>query len=302
METQEKLRFDTLYQNHLTTLTLQGKAAKTIEAYTRALRRLADFVDRCPDDVSIDELKAFFAALIKSHSWSTVKLDLNGLRFFYRYVLERDLPWLDIVRPPKVQSLPDILTCDEIASIIRQTRQPQLQAFWFVTYSMGLRLGETLNITVHDIDRQRRTLHIRHGKGRKDRFVILPNITLRVLERLWREHRHPHWLFPARINGTALADKAQHRGTVQKAFASACQDAGINKHVSIHSLRHSYATHLIEAGLNLRSLQEQLGHADPKTTVRYVRLTERSQNNSADLIETIVERLAQALRQQRRQP
>jgi integrase/recombinase XerD len=239
-----------------------------------------------------------FATLIETHSWSTVKLDLNGLRFFYRHVLARDLPWLDIVRPPKVQSLPDILTSEEIAGIIRHTRQPQLQAFWFVTYSMGLRLGETLHITVHDIDRQRRTLHIRHGKGRKDRFVMLPNMTVRVLERLWREHRHPRWLFPAKAN--ALADKPQHRGTVQKAFASACQDASINKHVSIHSLRHSYATHLIEAGLNLRSLQEQLGHTDPKTTVRYVRLTERSQQRSAELIEGVIERLAQALRQQRR--
>jgi site-specific recombinase XerD len=301
MDTQEKLRFDVLYQNHLTTLTLQGKATKTIDAYSRAVRRLAAFVDRCPDDVSVDELRSFFAALIKSHAWSTVKLDLNGLRFFYRYVLARELPWLDIVRPPKVQSLPDILTCEEVANIIHRTRDPQLQAFWFVTYSMGLRLGETLNLTVHDIDRQRRTLHIRHGKGRKDRFVILPDMTLRVLERLWREHRHPRRLFPAKASAGA-ADKVRHRGTVQRAFRRACQDAGINKRVSIHSLRHSYATHLIEAGLNLRSLQQQLGHADPNTTVRYVRLSERTQNNSAELIDDVIARLTHALRYPRRQP
>lgn len=296
MNQNEKLRFDTLYQNLLTALTLQGKADKTVDAYTRAVRRLTDAVDRCPDDVTVDELKCFFAGLIESHSWSTVKLDLNGLRFFFRYVLERDLPWLDIVRPPKVQSLPDVLTCDEIAAIIQRTHQPQLQAFWFVTYSLGLRLGETLNITVHDIDRARRTLHIRHGKGRKDRFVILPNMTLRVLERLWRQHRHPRWLFPGKAGGTGPAEKTLHRGSVQKAFAAACRDAAIHKHVSIHSLRHSYATHLIETGLNLRSLQQLLGHADPKTTVGYVRLTETSQHHSADLINHLIARLAGALR------
>lgn len=301
MDTQEKLRFDTLYQNHLTTLTLQGKSAKTIDAYSRAVRRLGEYLDRCPDNASIDELKSFFTALLETHSWSTVKLDLNGLRFFYRFVLKRDLPWLEIVRPPKVQSLPDILTCEELARIIHHTRDQQLQAFWFVTYSMGLRLGETLNMTVHDIDRQRMTLHIRHGKGRKDRFVILSAMALRVLERLWHQHRHPRWLFPAKTSA-GVADKVRHRGTVQRAFSRARHDAGINKRVSIHSLRHSYATHLIEAGLNLRSLQEQLGHADSNTTVRYVRLSERTQNNSANLIEDVVARLTDALRHQRRQP
>jgi len=300
MDAQEKLRFNALYQNHLTALTLQGKASKTIDAYARAVRRLAAYLDRCPDNAGVDDLQAFFAALLKSHSWSTVKLDLNGLRFFYKHVLERELPWLDIVRPPKVQSLPDILSCEEIARIIHHTRDPQLQAFWFVTYSMGLRLSETLNITVHDIDRQRRTLHVRHGKGHKDRFVFLPAMTLRILERLWCSHRDPRWLFPASTSGAA-ANKPRHRGTVQRAFTRACQDAGINKRVSIHSLRHSYATHLIEVGLNLRSLQEQLGHTDPNTTVRYVRLTEKSRHHSADLIEDVVTRLTHSLRHQRRQ-
>ena len=120
------------------------------------------------------------------------------MRFFYKHVLDQQLPWLDIVKPPKVQSIPAILTPDEIASIIHQTRDLRLQSFWFITYSMGLRLSETLNITVADIDRERHTLHVRQSKGRKDRFVILPQMSLAVLQRLWRSHRHPRLLFPGK--------------------------------------------------------------------------------------------------------
>lgn len=297
MDPKEKSRFDTLYQKHLAALKRQGKADKTIDAYARAVRRLVDFVDHSPENITMDELKSFFSALIDTHSWSTVKLDLNGLRFFYKHVLKLELPWLDIVKPPKVQSMPDILSPDEIAMIIHQTRDLRLQSFWFITYSMGLRLSETLNITVADIDRQRYTVHVRQSKGRKDRFVILPQMSLAVLQRLWRSHRHPHLLFPGKpgIKGDHAA-KPMHRSTTQRAFSRACHAGNIRKHVSIHSLRHSYATHLIEAGLNLRSLQQQLGHSDPQTTARYVRLTEKSQQDSADLINHTITILASALR------
>jgi len=289
MNPAEKSRFDTLYQKHLDLLKLQGKADKTIDAYSRAVRRLATFLDRCPDSASHEDLQAHFSALIDSHSWSTVKLDLNGLRFFYRHTLQQELPWLDIVKPPKVQSMPDVLTVDEIADIIENTRQMRLKAFWFITYAMGLRLGETLNLRVGDIDRARMTVHIRHGKGRKDRFVILPTLALAMLEQLWHSHRHPRFLFPGR--GPAPAETVMYRGTAQRAFKRVCQQCGIQKQVSIHSLRHSYATHLIEAGLNLRSLQQQLGHSDPQTTARYVRLTEKSVDNSAQLMNQLLSQL-----------
>lgn len=297
MDPKEQYRFDQLYQKHLTALTLQGKADRTIDAYARAVRRVAEFADRCPDDLTPDELKAFFSGLIDSHSWSTVKLDLNGLRFFYRHTVNRDLPWLDIVRPPKAQSLPDILTTAELAAIIHRTNDQRLQAFWFVTYSLGLRLAEAINLEVGDIDRARMLVHVRHGKGRKDRFVILPKLTLRVLQRLWLSHRHPSLLFPSRAAANQ-AHKTIHRATVQRAFKRICRQCAIHKHVSIHSLRHSYATHLIEAGLNLKSLQQQLGHADPQTTARYVRLTDKSTENTTTLINTTIDLLAAALRQQ----
>lgn len=297
MTPKDQARLDHLYDQHLRALKRHGKAQKTIEAYGRAVRRLAEFVDDCPDALSTDTLNAYFEWLIDSRGWSTVKLDRNGIRFFYEEVLGQSMPWLDMVRPPKVQSMPDVLTIDEIARLVCVTRQRCFRVFWLATYSMGLRLGETLNLQISDIDSARMRVHIRLGKGKKDRFVILPTITLKALRAYWAEHRHPQWLFPGR--GGALSEpvaRVMDRGTTQRAFKRAAADARIRKQVSIHSLRHSYATHLVEAGLNLRGVQDQLGHASPTTTARYVRMTEVSRQLQDDTINGLVDRLTAAVR------
>ncbi|MDN5939352.1 MAG: site-specific integrase [Salinisphaera sp.] len=276
MQASEQTRFEALYAKHLTALKLQGKAAKTIDSYARAVRRVARAFDRCPDDLSVEELRHYFAAYIDSHSWSAVKIDRNALRFFHEHVLGRDLPWIAMLKPPIVRALPDVLTQEEIARIILGSRELRYKSFWWVTYSMGLRLSEALYLQVGDIDRARMQVHVRLGKGRKDRFVHLPELTLKVLVRQWRSHRHPRLLFPGRAgaDGTPAAC-VMDRGGTQKAFARVVADVGIRKKVSIHSLRHGYATHLMEAGLHLRGVQTLLGHACPKTTARYVRMTEK---------------------------
>lgn len=297
MNPKEQARFDTVYQQHLRALKRHGKAPKTIEAYGRGVRRLAEFVDQCPDDLSTDTLNAYFEQLIDTHAWSTVKLDRNGIRFFYEQILGKTMPWLDMVRPPKVQALPDVLTIDEIARLVQCTRERRFRVFWLATYSMGLRLGETLKLEVADIDSARMRVHVRLGKGKKDRFVILPSMTLKALRLWWVEHRHPRWLFPARGHSPSrTAAQVMDRGTTQRAFKRAAADARIRKRVSIHSLRHSYATHLVEAGLNLRGVQDQLGHASPTTTARYVRMTETSRQHQDTAINALVERLTAAVR------
>ena len=292
MNQQEQSRFDTLYQKHLTMLKLQGKADKTIEAYARAVRRLASFLDRCPAQVDNDELKAYFTQLLDTRSWSTVKLDKHGIRFFFEHTLGQPMPWLRAVKAPKTQVLPDILTPREVSTLISRTEKMSIAAFWFVTYSLGLRLGECLHLHSSDIDRQRQLVHVRRGKGNKDRFVILPRATLAVLTDLWHSHRHPVLLFPASANTTGV----MHRGTLQRAFKGVCADCNIHKRVSIHSLRHSYATHLIEAGLDLNTLRQQLGHADLKTTSRYVCMTEVSHAHSNTLVNDLMTPLHQAWR------
>ncbi|TKG60727.1 integrase, partial [Vibrio tasmaniensis] len=167
-------RYNALYEQHLTNLKLQGKRPATIDAYSRAVRRITAHFDRVPDTLTTADLKQFFASLIQTHSWSTIKLDRNGLQFFYRYTLGKQWKWLNIVKPPQVKRLPDILTPQQISSLINHTRQARYQVFFLTLYSMGLRLGEGLNLTVHDIDSQTMRVHIREGKGGKDRMVPLP--------------------------------------------------------------------------------------------------------------------------------
>jgi len=294
MQPREKSRFTKLYNKHLRALKLKGLAPKTIEAYSRGVRRLAESLDRCPVDVTKDEIDDYFARLLETHSWATIKVDRNGIRFFYEEVLGKQLPWIDFAEAPKTQRLPDILTQTEIARIIRATRRFDLRCFWFVTYSLGLRLGETLRIEVGDIDRERRQLHVRNAKGNKDRFVILPAMTLTVLRKLWTQHRHPRLLFPGRDG--AKASRPMHRGNIQRGFQLAVADAGIHKRVSIHSLRHSYATHMIEAGLTLSDVQHQLGHACPKTTARYLRRTDTTTADAEHKIDVLVHVLTETLR------
>ncbi|MEZ8051005.1 tyrosine-type recombinase/integrase, partial [Vibrio sp. 1F169] len=157
-------RYNALYEQHLTNLKLQGKRPATIDAYSRAVRRITAHFDRVPDTLTTADLKQFFASLIQTHSWSTIKLDRNGLQFFYRYTLGKQWEWLNIVKPPQVKRLPDILTPQQVSSLINHTRQARYQVFFLTLYSMGLRLGEGLNLTVHDIDSQTMRVHIREGK------------------------------------------------------------------------------------------------------------------------------------------
>lgn len=155
-----------------------------------------------------------------------------------------------------------------------------------MTYSLGLRLGETLALTAADIDRGNQRVHIRQGKGNKDRFVPLPMPTLRALEAFWRLHRHPYLLFPGG-KPPYVGDMKMDRGGIQRT----AKDAGIAKHVHLHTLRHSYATHLLESGLNLRTLQHLLGHASPDTTAKYTRMTQEAQQNGTHVIDRLMARL-----------
>ena len=261
--------------------------------YSRPLRRLSNYFDRCPDTLTTDDLKTYFADLVESHSWSTVKTDRNGLQFFYRFVLERPWQFIDIVKPPSVRRLPDILTTDELTRLLNRCRKPEIRTFILTTYSMGLRLSETLTLTVNDIDSNRMRVHLRQCKGQKDRYVPLPAETLTALRQHWKTHRNPRWLFPQGQNMEAQhkAAKPMNRSLPQKAMRKLVQECRINKVVSLHSLRHSFATHLLEQGLSLRAIQNILGHMRPETTALYTRLTETVELNTHRVINQLVHEL-----------
>ncbi|MFZ3254925.1 MAG: site-specific integrase, partial [Syntrophales bacterium] len=156
MNQAEMNRFNELYQSHLRLLKLQGKSQSTTDAYSRAVRRISEHFDCCPDQLTLEQREEYFSELIESHSWSTVKIDRNGLQFFWKHVLKRDRQWIQMIKVPKVTSLPDILTVSEVEHLIGATRKLRYRVFLLATYSMGLRLGETLALQVGDIDSKRK--------------------------------------------------------------------------------------------------------------------------------------------------
>jgi len=294
MEPLEQARFDNLYQAYLNELILQGKALKTIDSYSRCLRQVAEYFNTCPDNLSVEQLKRYFLYLATHKSWSLVKITRNAIQFFYKHVLGRPWIWVDIVKPPKQQPIQDILSVSEVEAIINATRQLRYQVYYLTTYSLGLRLSESLNLKIADIDKHLMQIHLRDTKSKKDRFVPLPQATLLALRRYWKTHRHPTLIFPGgkpphiREGKPMVMDK----GGVQKTIKLVAKECGISKNVHVHTLRHSIATHMLARGCSLRSIQTFLGHADPKTTAIYTRMTEEVAQNSALMLNDIIDSLS----------
>jgi len=232
MNQAETNRFNDLYQRHLRLLKLQGKSQKTIDAYARAVRRISEHFDCCPDQLTLQQREEYFSDLVESHSWSTVKVDRNGLQFFWKHALKQDWQWVNIVKAPEVRSLPDILTVAEVEQLIAATCKLRYRVFLLATYSMGLRLSETLALQVGDIDAQRKKVHIRRGKGHKDRFVPLPDLTYQALRALWCKHRNPCWVFPNAVGAAERIRSAtthMDRGGAQAAMKAVVKQCGIKK-------------------------------------------------------------------------
>jgi len=220
------------YQTHLKHLKLKGLQPKTIEAYSRAMRRIGVYFNDQVNDLSEAQLTDYFSDLLESHSWSSVKLDLYGLKFFYTYVLNKPWTELKLIKPPKAQRLPDIVTVEEARRLFAMTHTLSYRVLFFTLYSLGLRLGEGLRLTVADIDATRQRAHIRDAKGNKDRLVPLPTATLACLRRFWQVHRNPVLLFPNRHGGLKsahLSTTPLDRGGVQTTLRQVAQDCGLKK-------------------------------------------------------------------------
>ncbi len=232
MKTSNPSKYNYYYEQHCKHLKLKGLQPKTIDAYCRGIRRIAKYFNGNLDNLTQDQLLDYFHDLLCSHSWSTVKLDLYGLKFFYTHVLSK--PWTDIplVKSPRVTRIPDIVTPAEAQQLFMATRKLSYRVFFFTVYSMGLRLGEGLNLRLGDIDATRQRVHIRDAKGNKDRFVPLPDIALQVLRRFWQHHQHPELIFPNRKRGlkySHLATSPLDRGGIQTTIRLVTKDMGLKK-------------------------------------------------------------------------
>jgi len=211
---------------------MKGLQPKTVSAYSRAIRRIGAYFDHQIVDLSEAQLLDYFSNLLETHSWSTVKLDLHGLKFFYAHVLRK--PWVAVglIKPPKAQRLPDIVTVSEARKIFLTTERISYRVFYFVLYSLGLRLSEGLRLQVSDIDARRLRVHVRDSKGNKDRLVPLPEVTLHLMRRFWSVHRNPTLLFPNRHGGLKFAHLAQtplDKGGVQSTLRKVATACGIKK-------------------------------------------------------------------------
>lgn len=241
MTSSSQSNFKQNYQTHLKHLKLKGLQPKTVEAYARAIRRIGQYFDQQINDLSESQLTDYFTDLLESHSWSSVKLDLYGLKFYYTHVLRKTWVAPHLIKPPKAQRLPDIVTVEEAQRLFLATHTLSYRVFFFTLYSLGLRLGEGLRLQVGDIDADRQRVHIRDSKGNKDRLVPLPEMTLALLRRFWQVHRNPVLLFPNRhggLKGACQATTPLDRGGVQTTLRKVAQDCGLKKRL----LRTAYVT------------------------------------------------------------
>jgi integrase/recombinase XerD len=277
-------------------LQLRGLSERTEEAYVRAVRQLADHYHKSPDLITEEELGQYFLYIknVKKYSRAASTIAICGIKFFYEKTLNREFTTLKLVRAPPEKKLPVILSVEEVQTILRQVRLPRYRVCLSTIYSCGLRLQEGTHIQVRDIDSGRGMLHVRHGKGGKDRYVPLPERTVELLREYWVTHRNSAWMFPS--EGRVHVDlksstEPMHKSSVQHAFRAALKGTRINKAASVHTLRHSWATHLLEAGVNLRLIQEYLGHSSPTTTSIYTHLTARAEDLGREAINRIMSEL-----------
>jgi len=275
---------------------LQGYAESTIEGYVHAVAQLARHYRRSPDKLDEDEVRRYLLHLTleKKIARGSFSVVLGGLRFFYHKALSRDWKSLYVAKPRSEKRLPVVLSRGEVWRILDEVRIDVYRVCLTTIYACGLRLMEGACLQIPDVDSARGVLHVR-GKRRKEREVPLPNDSLQMLRDHWRTHRSPTWLFPAATRHGTQYSVAHDcgpitRDSLQSAFRHAVKRTGLNKRAHVHTLRHSYATHLLEDGVNLRLIQEYLGHSSPRTTAIYTHLTREIRDAARDPINRLMQR------------
>ena len=281
------------YQKSMRALQLAGMSERTQQCYTRAVRMLVDFYAKSPDKITERELQDYFLHRKNIDKWSaaTLRICYSGIKFYFVNVLKRDWHTLELIHAKREQRLPVVLSVAEVWTILNAVRTPQNKAYLTAVYTCGLRLHEGLHLQVADIDSQRMRIHVHRGKGAKDRYVPLPNHTLAVMRGYWRLHRNCTWIFPRLGRGGKEGPKAKqpmNYTSVQGALGRTLKQLKFKKKVSVHTLRHSYATHLLEAGVNIRRIQQYLGHRSLSSTMVYLHLTTQGHQRAYGIIDNLM--------------
>lgn len=248
-------------------LVVRGMSVRTREAYVGAVAKLAKHYGRSPERISEQEVQSYLLYLIEERklAWSSCNIAAQGLRFFYRVTLKRSETQFAVPYARQPQKLPQILSREEVAALIERTRDLKQRAILMVAYGAGLRLSEICQLKVNDIDSKRMTIRVELGKGAKDRYTLLSPRLLAELRRYWQDYRPSAWLFTGRDPERAIGEHTVHR-----LYHAAKRRAGIVKAGGIHSLRHAFATHLLEAGVDIHTIQRLMGHDHISSTQRYL--------------------------------
>src|SRR5262245_49297289 len=279
-----------LRQQMITALQLSGKGERTQQAYVREVRLLAQFYHKSPDLLSEQELQHYFLHRknVDGLAPASMRICYSGIRFFYQHVLQRDWHTLALLRAQTAHRLPAVLSVEEVRRLLTSATPLHNQVYFTTVYSLELRLHEALFLQISDIDGQRLQVHVHRGKGAKDRYVPFPNDTLVLLRTYGKTHRHRTWLFPATGRAQKQSPSAPYpmsRSSVQNAFRKAKHRAGLTQTgVAIPTLRHSYATHLLEAGMNPRLIPRYLEHTQLETTMVYLHLTHKEHEDAYERI------------------
>jgi integrase/recombinase XerD len=279
---------NTLREKMLAELQLRGITPRTQTAYLREIAKLENYFNKSPEDLGEEEVKEYLVHMLEDRGLSsgTYKYYAAGIKFLYRTTLNRGEVVEKIKYPKAKIKLPVVLDLSEVRTMLSVMENLKHRAVLTITYSAGLRVSETAHLKVTDIDSKRMMVRVRQGKGGKDRYTILSKTTLECLREYWRAYRPKDWLFEGQKEGSHICYTS-----IRNIFVEAKERAGITKPVGPHSLRHAFATHLIEAGTSLHHVQLLLGHKSPKTTTVYLHVSKMNLAQVCSPLDSIPEEL-----------
>lgn len=274
-----------LRQRMIEDMRLRNMSVRTEKTYVAAVARFAQYFNKSPQLLNPEQIRAYLIYLVeeKRVSWSFYNQTVCALRFLYRVTLGKEWTIDYIPHCKGERHLPVVLSLEEVSCFFESVKSIKYRAILMTAYSAGLRLSEVVHLTLSDIDSKRMVIHVRQGKGKKDRYVMLSDRLLRLLREYWKHTRPANWLFPGQN-----PDKPVALTSVQKACRSAAEAAGIGKSVTVRSLRHSFATHLLESGTDIRTIQMLLGHRSLQTTARYTHVSNKAIASTKSPIDLLV--------------
>lgn len=283
-----------LRQRMIEDMKVRNLSIKTQKTYVERVAKFALYFGKSPEQLGPEQIRAYLVYLVeeKKVSWTLYNQSVCALRFLYRVSLGKDWTVEYIPHCKAEQKLPVVLSLEEVSRFFEAVKNIKYRAILMTAYAAGLRLSEAVHLQVGDIDSKRMVIHIRQGKGSKDRYVMLSDRLLAVLREYWKQTRSPLWLFAGRS-----PDKPTALTCVQKACRQAAIRSGLNKPVTVRSLRHSFATHLLEAGTDVRTIQMLLGHRSLQTTARYTHVSNKAIRETRSPIDLLVSPLLNSLEQ-----